>query len=99
NDPPPQPHFDHRFIVRLGLNAAVILVTGLLLIVVLGISQRIGWLRSGTSADEDSQSAAAGMIYTCPMHPQIRQPNPGRCPICSMPLELATSDGAGSQDE
>src|SRR5438309_8539277 len=23
-----------------------------------------------------------GTIYTCPMHPQIRQPGPGACPIC-----------------
>ena len=26
-------------------------------------------------------------IYTCPMHPQIRQPAPGNCPICGMALE------------
>ncbi|MET0918041.1 MAG: heavy metal translocating P-type ATPase, partial [Burkholderiales bacterium] len=26
-------------------------------------------------------------IYTCPMHPQIRQPRPGNCPICGMTLE------------
>jgi len=25
--------------------------------------------------------------YTCPMHPQIRQPGPGNCPICGMTLE------------
>ncbi len=28
-----------------------------------------------------------GTIYTCPMHPQIRQPAPGSCPICGMALE------------
>ena len=28
-----------------------------------------------------------GMIYTCPMHPQIRQIGPGSCPICGMALE------------
>ncbi len=28
-----------------------------------------------------------GVIYTCPMHPQIRQPKPGNCPICGMALE------------
>ena len=28
-----------------------------------------------------------GTIYTCPMHPQIRQPMPGNCPICGMTLE------------
>ncbi|OWV92729.1 haloacid dehalogenase [Rhizobium sp. R72] len=27
------------------------------------------------------------VIYTCPMHPQIRQPGPGNCPICGMTLE------------
>ncbi|MBR1088872.1 cadmium-translocating P-type ATPase [Bradyrhizobium manausense] len=29
----------------------------------------------------------AGTIYTCPMHPQIRQVGPGSCPICGMALE------------
>jgi len=28
-----------------------------------------------------------GSIYTCPMHPQIRQVGPGSCPICGMTLE------------
>jgi len=28
-----------------------------------------------------------GTIYTCPMHPQIRQDGPGSCPICGMALE------------
>jgi Cu+-exporting ATPase len=30
---------------------------------------------------------ASGTIYTCPMHPQIRQQGPGTCPICGMALE------------
>jgi Cu+-exporting ATPase len=35
-----------------------------------------------------------GTIYTCPMHPQIRQVGPGSCPICGMALEpeLVTAD-------
>jgi Cu+-exporting ATPase len=32
-------------------------------------------------------AAPAGAIYTCPMHPQIRQGGPGSCPICGMALE------------
>jgi Cu+-exporting ATPase len=32
-------------------------------------------------------AAPAGTIYTCPMHPQIRQDHPGNCPICGMALE------------
>jgi Cu+-exporting ATPase len=31
--------------------------------------------------------APAGAIYTCPMHPDIRQVGPGSCPICGMALE------------
>ncbi|MCH2395814.1 MAG: heavy metal translocating P-type ATPase [Oceanibaculum sp.] len=31
----------------------------------------------------------AGAIYTCPMHPEIRQVGPGSCPICGMALEPA----------
>ena len=30
---------------------------------------------------------ASATIYTCPMHPEIRQPGPGHCPICGMALE------------
>jgi Cu+-exporting ATPase len=32
-------------------------------------------------------SAAVGTIYTCPMHPEIRQDHPGICPKCGMTLE------------
>ncbi len=35
-----------------------------------------------------------GVIYTCPMHPQIRQLGPGNCPICGMTLEPATTPEA-----
>jgi P-type Cu+ transporter len=31
-----------------------------------------------------------GAIYTCPMHPEIRQAGPGSCPICGMALEPET---------
>ena len=31
-----------------------------------------------------------GTIFTCPMHPQIRQEGPGSCPICGMALEPVT---------
>jgi len=30
---------------------------------------------------------AAKTIYTCPMHPEVRQDHPGDCPKCGMPLE------------
>jgi len=38
----------------------------------------------------DPEAAVPGAIYTCPMHPQIRQKGPGSCPICGMALEPET---------
>ncbi|WP_041391991.1 heavy metal translocating P-type ATPase [Sphingobium sp. SYK-6] len=35
-------------------------------------------------------AAPEGTIWTCPMHPEIRQDHPGACPICGMALEPAT---------
>ncbi|GJL76646.1 copper-translocating P-type ATPase [Nitrosomonas sp.] len=40
-----------------------------------------------------SQSDKANTIYTCPMHPEIRQNGPGNCPICGMALEPETMTG------
>ena len=37
----------------------------------------------GHAAGEQAQ---AGTIYTCPMHPEVRQDHPGNCPICHMNL-------------
>lgn len=34
--------------------------------------------------------AATGVLYTCPMHPQIRASGPGACPICGMAMEPVT---------
>ena len=36
------------------------------------------------------RQAAPGTIWTCPMHPEIRQDHPGACPICGMALEPET---------
>jgi Cu(I)/Ag(I) efflux system membrane fusion protein len=39
-------------------------------------------------------------VWTCSMHPQIRQPEPGACPICGMDLVAAPSDhGGGGEAE
>ena len=42
----------------------------------------------------------AGIIYTCPMHPQIRSAEAGACPICGMALEpLIASADPGANPE
>jgi Cu+-exporting ATPase len=37
--------------------------------------------------EREPEPVAEGAIYTCPMHPEIRQTGPGACPICGMALE------------
>ncbi|WP_426079013.1 heavy metal translocating P-type ATPase [Janthinobacterium sp. PSPC3-1] len=39
------------------------------------------------AAPGPEHSPQLGAVYTCPMHPEIRQPAPGTCPICGMSLE------------
>ncbi|CAM3473126.1 heavy metal translocating P-type ATPase [Halomonas lysinitropha] len=56
-----------------------------------------GYLDGTASA---SESAPPGTIYTCPMHPEIRQEGPGDCPICGMALEPETvSADTGPSEE
>ena len=43
------------------------------------------------ASTKSAEPVAAGVIYTCPMHPQIRQNGPGSCPICGMALEPLTA--------
>ena len=58
-----------------------------------------GWwfaLPSKKEAPQGSSTTAAAEVWTCSMHPQIRQPNPGLCPICNMdliPLQVGNGDG------
>lgn len=56
---------------------------------------------SRSSSEEDphaghnhgSEAQAETTIWTCSMHPQIQQPEPGDCPICGMDLIPLTDDG------
>ncbi|MGB9712643.1 MAG: heavy metal translocating P-type ATPase [Dissulfurimicrobium hydrothermale] len=40
--------------------------------------------------NEGMEEASPGAIYTCPMHPEVRQTGPGICPKCGMALEPET---------
>lgn len=40
-----------------------------------------------TSAVPSASISSTGIIYTCPMHPEVRQNQPGSCPKCGMTLE------------
>jgi len=50
---------------------------------------------SQSGAEPVARTAPPGTIYTCPMHPEIRQVGPGNCPKCGMALEpvVASTEG------
>lgn len=52
---------------------------------------------SGHSHTASSQpSASAAQLWTCSMHPQVIQPDPGICPICHMELTPLKSEGSAA---
>ncbi|MSR64486.1 MAG: efflux RND transporter periplasmic adaptor subunit [Verrucomicrobiae bacterium] len=69
---------------------SVILVAAVgALLIVAGCSKK-------ESVDPNMQIQKQGYYYTCSMHPQLREPKPGPCPICQMPLVKETLQKTGS---
>ena len=54
---------------------------------------------SPASSAPQPSAAAAGVEYTCPMHPEIVTRAPGACPICGMALEPRTSTAEEEPNE
>ncbi|HEV8674674.1 MAG TPA: heavy metal translocating P-type ATPase [Methylomirabilota bacterium] len=44
-------------------------------------------------------AAPAETLYTCPMHPEVRQPGPGACPKCGMALEPVAPSAPAARTE
>jgi len=66
----------------------------------------LGFLLRGSGGRDHDHPAGAGgspgvedtqaRVWTCAMHPQVRQPKPGKCPICFMNL-IPASDSGGDE--
>lgn len=73
--------------MKYSLKAILLIAVPTLLIGIL-----CGWLFFGGESSNDnrtpnqSDAVASNTIWTCSMHPQIRQPEAGDCPICGMDL-------------
>ncbi len=84
--------------------AGIIAVLGL----VFGLGRMLapGGDHAGAHGDHDAHAdhgsagkAAAETVWTCSMHPQVRQPDPGKCPICAMNLIPLTGDDDADEVE
>lgn len=55
---------------------------------------------AGPTSSRQPTAIESGVIYTCPMHPEVRQLGPGFCPICGMALEpLVATESEGPSAE
>jgi Cu+-exporting ATPase len=48
------------------------------------VARRVG---RPAAPETEATEAPPGAVYTCPMHPEVRQTGPGACPLCGMALE------------
>ncbi len=51
------------------------------------VKASMGCQHHSQSKNKEFALKSEGMIYTCPMHQDIRQSSPGHCPLCGMTLE------------
>lgn len=79
---------------------------GFIVMVFVGVlTFSIGWrIAKGPVADHSGHdhtdsTAGSSAVWTCSMHPQIRQPGPGKCPICKMDLIPAAAKNSGGLRE
>lgn len=77
-----------QWLLRVGMQCSALLATFVIGIALIGVAQRFGWIQTAGSGSPTATSKAEGVQddYTCPMHPEIRQDAPGKCPICGMKL-------------
>ena len=69
----------------------------LAIIFLLGIG--LGYLFFAPSSKQNRTEKGEGdKVYTCSMHPQIRQNKPGKCPLCGMDLVEVGKTGAMNVD-
>lgn len=74
------------------INKQTILFILSALIVGVGLGYFLFGGNTSTEASHDHVSESKNETYTCSMHPQIRQPEPGQCPLCGMDLIPVNSE-------
>ncbi len=83
----------YKTVITYGVTLIVGLLTGYLIFSGSGVADpHAGHAHAEGSTEENT-------VWTCSMHPQIRQNEPGICPICAMDLIPASSGGSDSGDQ
>jgi membrane fusion protein, copper/silver efflux system len=87
--PPPRSGFGLGTVIFISLFSAALAATA-----VLYLTHREKPASTQTAPAPDPR----GVLYTCPMHPQIIQDHPGNCPLCGMKLVLAERSSQPTPD-
>ncbi|MEC5128107.1 efflux RND transporter periplasmic adaptor subunit [Verrucomicrobiales bacterium BCK34] len=77
------------------ITVAVSIGTGLILGALLFRGGNGGHDHSAPDGSSGEGGEAKSGVWTCSMHPQVKQPNPGKCPICAMDLIPLSAAGSG----
>jgi Cu(I)/Ag(I) efflux system membrane fusion protein len=88
------------WLVRTGVNSAATLAVAAMILFLIGVAQRTGWITADAFTGEGGPSSGetasgAPKRYICPMMCTPPATAPGRCPVCAMELVEATSSGGG----
>jgi Cu(I)/Ag(I) efflux system membrane fusion protein len=77
------------------MKRTLIIIALIVIAFALGLLIRGGGPLTGVSTDNHDHTITETetAVWTCSMHPQIRMPEPGQCPICGMDLIPATKGG------
>ncbi|MDD5134804.1 MAG: heavy metal-binding domain-containing protein, partial [Phycisphaerae bacterium] len=79
------------FFKKLGIKPKMLIPLIIILVVGIWIGKSIGPEKSKTG-QAATVTEAKPQIWTCSMHPQIKLPKPGLCPICNMELIPLSTD-------
>jgi flagellar basal body-associated protein FliL len=67
----------------------IAVLTAMTLLGVGGLSMSMTGCKSKPAETTEADETPENMqVYSCPMHPEVRQSEPGKCPQCGMALEL-----------
>jgi membrane fusion protein, copper/silver efflux system len=89
-----EPQEVRRWWIKLFVQPALLLVCGAIVIIGLGIAQRLGFISAaGGSGQRHTSAGGQAVQYICPMMCTPPQSEPGRCPVCAMQLVPSTSGG------
>ena len=62
------------------------LITAVALVTALGMTATVTGCKESSQSEQPAQKSEKAVQYTCPMHPDVVQDKPGKCPKCGMDL-------------